>query len=508
MGLVKPVPDTFLRARTSFVFLVALAAGCANELGPSPRGVLLVSIDSLRADHLSCYGYRSATNPGLDTSPVIDRMLAASGARFTQAVSTTSWTLPSHMSMLTGLPAELHGVRELGLVLDDDKTLLAEVFRSAGWRTGGFWSGPNVHPFFGFGRGFEAYVDCSTSTVSDPEALFAIGPGLTAEEIDAKSADLKSLHGSSHVGQTGPRLVAAFDTWFDEIGDDERFFAFVHMWDVHYDYEPPPEFDRFDPSYAGRDNGVGVTERYPGTKPPAPRDLEHIIALYDGEILFTDHNVGRLLERLQRAGRLDDTLVVLTSDHGEEFREHGMFGHGNTLYEESVRVPLILRYPERVPAGTTVDATASLVDVAPTILELCDLPAPDGMWGRSLLPALGGDLAQRPAPMERTWMRPAPDTDEGFTVQSIRGVHSGTHKLVRETDRDGGRVYFFDLEADPTERSPIVTGQLGKGDARVVEARALWRDLDRRAAQLDAPGAMPEDLEQGLGAAGYLGDDR
>jgi arylsulfatase A-like enzyme len=280
------------------------------------------------------------------------------------------------------------------------------------------------------------------------------------------------------------------------------------MWDVHYDYEPPAEFDRFDPGYQGSESGIDVTERYPGTRPPTSRDLQRIVALYDGEIHYTDHNVGRLLDTLQRAGRLDDTLVVLTSDHGEEFREHGMFGHGNTLYEESIHVPLLVRFPARVAAGRAVDEPASLVDLAPTILDLCDLPVPNGTWGRSLVPLLAGDdLEPRPLPLERTWLRPAPDAPTGVSAQQIRGVHGGSHKLVRETESDGGRIWFFDLESDPAEKNPVVSGQLGKGDPRLFRARELWRELDRLSRDLGGPAAMPGRLEDDLEKAGYLGGD-
>ncbi len=483
------------------LFPLALACcACSHDVPEPPTGVLLISVDSLRADHLSCYGYRSPTRPELDTSPIVDRMLAASGTRFTCAVSTTSWTLPAHMSMLTGLPNELHGVRETGFPLSASHTLLAETFRDAGWRTAGFWSGPNLHPFFGFGRGFEAYVDCSTSRVTDGDALFGVHAGMDDGELSEKRTDLKAVHDGSHRGISGPTVVAAFSEWLEGVAAEERFFAFVHLWDVHYDYEPPPEFDLFYPGYRGRADGSDIDGRSTDRNPPKPDELRRIVSLYDGEIRFTDHNVGRILDRLVACGRLDDTLIVFTADHGEEFLEHNMLGHGNSLYEEVVRIPLILRYPPLIDGGRTIDVPVSLVDVAPTILDLCGLDAPQPFYGESLRLALSGDLERRELPLERSYLR----AGEELHLETIRAVHAGDYKLIRQTDEDGGKIFVYDLALDPREQAPRQSGALDRNDPRLRAARALWLGLDARAAELGAPAELPPALRRDLENTGYI----
>ena len=484
---MSPTPLPPRRLATALAAAIALAASCGSA-DESPRGVLLISIDSLRADHLSSAGYRSPTAPGIPTSPVIDRELAARGARFTGALSTTSWTLPSHMAMLSGRPDELHGVRDLPDRLPASVPLVQESFRAAGWRTAGFWSGPNLHPWFGFDRGFESYTDCSASAVANPEAFALADP-------DADQAAVMAAHDASHVGITGPKVVDAFDRWFDSIGDDEPFFAFVHLWDVHYDYEPPAEFDVFDPDYRGKVTGKDFMNLR--IRVGAKQDLEHLIALYDGELRFTDHNVGLLLARLEAAGRLDNTLVVLTADHGEAFAEHGVLGHKHSLHTEEVRVPLIMRFPGRVPAGHVVDDAVSLVDIAPTLLEFADLAPLDGQWGRSLVPLATGELdrlPERPMPLELTARH------DGYQHRGARWSSATVLDKTPGVPGDGG-LRLFDLARDPFEQRSIPQP---RRSPRVAEAEALWRELDAAAPAPRSAEALPEHLEDDLGKAGYV----
>jgi arylsulfatase len=453
----------------------------------------LISIDSLRADHLSCYGYRSATRPEIPTSPAIDAQLAAEGVLFEQAVSTTSWTVPAHKSLLTGLPDELHGGRTLG-PLHASRPLVSEAFQKAGWRTAGFFSGPNLHPWYGFGRGFERYVDCSNAPVEGGEQVFELA---SPEEL----ARMHDVQRASHQGVTGPKIVAAFDEWFGGLEQGERFFAFVHMWDVHFDYAAPPEDDVFFPEYDGWLDGSNYGELAKKTERD-PRDLQRLIALYDAEVRYTDRHVALLLERLRAAGRLDDTLVVLVSDHGEEFFEHGHFGHNRTLFEEVVHIPLILRYPRALPRGVRLRDVASLADVAPTILALCRLPRPSGpcaMWGRSLLPALDGELEARDAPLD---MRLKRENDP------LRGMRGAEHKFVR----DAAGLQYFELASDPLELAPHpFDDSKSTLVQRLVRAERMWADLLTCAEALGAgeTGAeMPEELLRRLNGLGYTESEK
>ncbi len=507
---VRPGGYSIKSARLAFalgcVLCMSSLWGCSEPA--TPRGVLFISVDSLRADHLSCYGYKSATKPDVATTPNIDRLLAREGTRYTQAVSTTSWTLPSHMAMLTGLPNALHGVRALGDRLHPSRTTLAESFRQAGWRTHGIWSGPNLHPFYGFDRGFDQYVDCSTSVVADPD-VFVRPDGKSAEQVGEQREALRNIHDGSHEGTTGQAIVKAFDDFVGDLSAEEPFFAFVHMWDVHYDYSAPQEYDRFDPAYTGEIHGQGVHDLHRRTPPPSERDILRIKALYDAEILFTDHNIGQMLNRLEAAGRLDDTLVVFTSDHGDEFMEHGAFGHNNTLYEEVVHVPLIMRWPANIPAGRVVDDLVGIVDLAPTVLDICRIPAPQEMWGRSLKPSFDGSLEERNLPMELTFLRGGRGEEAKVWEAQMRGLRAPDHKVIREPeDNPEVRTWFFDLAGDPLERQGRQVGPT-QGDDRIQSARTTWSELDAAAQKLERISGeeMPEDLIEDLTSSGYIGED-
>ncbi len=473
--------------------IVALAAtvtsagllGACGGGGERPRGVLLVSIDSLRADHLSCYGYESETAPGVPTSPNVDSLLADQGALFTNCVSTTSWTLPAHMAMLSGLPNELHGVRDQSHQLHDSQELLAQSFQRAGWRTAGFWSGPNLHPWFGFDRGFELYRDCSTVEVATGDVF--------GDRTAAAFERVVDLHNRSHQGITGPQVVAEFERWFAGVEDDERFFAFLHFWDVHYDYTPPAEHDIFFPGYEGTVTGERFRE-FVLRRPVDWDDVRRLESLYDGEIHFTDHNVARVLELLRERGRFDDTLVVFTSDHGDEFLEHKSFGHKKTLYDEVLRVPLVLRWPAAIPAGARVDGQVSLIDVAPTILDYCGLPRGAAMWGRSLRGAIEGELEPRDVPLELTAIA---------TGVYARGLRGEGFKVLHQPQRP---PLVYDLRRDPDEKVPLHGAEV----APLVErAAGAWEELELEAQRYGRAlsGELPPDLESDLRDQGYVGDD-
>jgi len=218
----------------------ALGAGCSDAAtsNSKPRpNIIVVSVDSLRPDHLGCYGY------GRSTSPTIDA-LAAGGVRFQSAVSTTSWTLPAHAAMFTGLYDSTHGLFDNGLRLAPEHATLAEELKKLGYSTAGFFAGPYLHPTFGFGDGFDVYTSCMTTTDA------------SASDAEVRR-DSHSREGKSHTDITGRRTVEAVTRWADSEPKDRPYFLFVHMWDVHYDFIPPAPYDRmFDPDYAGTFDGA------------------------------------------------------------------------------------------------------------------------------------------------------------------------------------------------------------------------------------------------------------
>jgi len=445
--------------------------------------VILVSIDSLRADHVGCYGYER------DTTPHLDRF-AREGVRFDQHVSSSSWTLPAHASLFTSVADSVHGcVEATGTALNPAYVTLAERFQEAGYATGGFYGGPYLDEAFGLGQGFDVYE----YPVTDLEARFP------SDRVEAWANNPNS-HAASHRGVTNELVYGAAQQWM-ATKKDTPFFAFVHLWDVHYDFTPPGEWaTRFDPGYTGPIDGAHFSKdhaRYHAGMDPA--DLRHLVALYDGEIGWTDTFLGKLRRDLEAWGVADDTVVAITSDHGTEFFEHGTKGHRQTLFDEVVRVPLVLWAPGLLDGARVIDGQTRMVDVGPTLLELADLASPADVMGQSLAPAArGGALEIDPVAVCELYTI-------GFQLRAVRTVDG---KYLTDESRDVPQ--WFDLGADPGEQSPG-TGQEAElgADLRAAYVRAL-EDLDAAIARRPG-GAVPTDLteriQDQLRANSYIGDD-
>ncbi len=454
----------------ALVAAVEVLAGTGCRRAPPPRNVVLVSLDTLRPDHLGCYGY------GRDTSPNIDR-LAAEGVLFETVVSSTSWTLPAHHALLTSLPDPVHGVLWDNHRLDEARITLAEVFREHGFRTGGVFTAPYLLPRFGFAQGFDDYLDATRydKRLRGPDVLVA-----------------------SEQGRTTPGALDRVASWLDR--DRSRpFFLFLHLFDIHPDLDPPPPFDTmFDPDYSGEVKGRDVFHN-PAIRPGMTRrDLDHLIALYDGEIRYVDEaGIGRLVELLDEHGLLDSTLLVITADHGEEFFEHGRFGHRWNLYDTTLRVPLVLWAPGLVPAGVRVPEMARIIDVMPTILELAGLPQSREGMGRSLVPAIGGRGAG-PVPAMFAEL-----TGGNLHVEALRGEGQA---LV--LDYEQTLLEHYDLVADPLQRAP----ETERSDPRVVDALGRFQNLREGLAAYrrslrwgrQEPEPMDPTTRQRLESLGYL----
>jgi choline-sulfatase len=435
--------------------------------------VLLVSIDSLRSDHLHSYGYERAT------SPTIDR-LAAGGTRFETVVAPASWTLPSHMTLLTAKPPSEHGVTSNDQRLKPGTVTLAEAFRRAGYATAGFVAAPYLLSMYGFDQGFDLYDD-SIAQVPRFESL---------------------------KGVTSPKSVALITRYLEDWSKGGRrkpFFVFFHLWDVHFDYNPPPPYDSmFDPDYEGNVTGVLLDRSI--NRNMNPRDLAHVVALYDGEIRYTDEHLGEVLETLRKLGILDDTIVVVTADHGEEFFEHGRKGHGQALYDETLLVPLVIRYPRAVAAGRVVSDQVRLMDVAPTVLELAGVPAPAG-FGTPPGTKYG-------AVSVASALRPEDDAAEAPSLLAFSRTTMG--KYTRTSVRTEGaklilrspgpmRVKYFDLRRDPDEKTnlsddPAVAGSAQKLGLTLLSWLGHWNAQPKFASPLDLPASQADRLR----ALGYI----
>jgi arylsulfatase A-like enzyme len=463
--------------RPSAALLAALTVGMVS-CGQRPAreqtrpDIILVSIDSLRSDHLGCYGYAR------DTSPTIDG-LAAQGARFVAAMSTTSWTLPAHAALFTGLFDATHGATYDGIRLSDEHMTLAEVLRQAGYHTAGFFGGPYLHSAFGLAQGFTHYQSCMTRIADD----------LPDDEVRGSARD------ASHADVTGPRLLEEVRGWLGTLGSGP-FFLFVHMWDVHFDYIPPPGYaERFDPDYAGSANFTDLP-RNPEVHAGMPqREREHLVALYDGEIRFTDEVLGKLLAELDRHGRFADALVVVTADHGEEFFEHGNKGHRGTLYDEVVRIPLVIRWPGHIGPGLVIEEPVQIVDLMPTLLALAGVELPVAVQGRDLSPLLeGGEISPAPALL---------DLQRG-RHNRLQGLRTRENKLL--VSSPGGTV-LFDLVRDPRELHPrrephdaLEAARL-ELEGRLAAARAFRDGLGERGG---IPTPIGREMRERLRSLGYL----
>jgi arylsulfatase A-like enzyme len=368
------------------------ASNALNRAAPRQPNVILITVDTLRADHIGVYGM-----PGAQT-PTIDR-LAHEGARFDRAICQLPQTNPSHAALLTGLYASTNGVK-IHMIdqLRSDAQTMADVFLQGGYRTGAIYSWVSLDPqFSGLNRGFQTYdgyVLNRSVIFSNPnlEQLAALYRQIEQKVPIVKTADAhlgssdeieRSLDGRADVTN------AAVFSWLDAHASSGPFFLWVHYYDPHYPYTPPAGFDHvLGLKYSGHVDGSIDTLKSieDGKLALTDADLGRLGELYQGEIAFTDSQIGRLVANLGSRGILDDTILVLTGDHGESFGEHGDWTHGMKVFESEVRVPLVMRYPARIPAGMTVSAPVQLIDVMPTLLELTGLRAAKPIQGTSLLP--------------------------------------------------------------------------------------------------------------------------
>ena len=433
-----------------------------RERGPADLDLVLVSIDTLRADHLPSYGYAR------ETAPFVAE-LAARGTLFEQAFAAAPSTSPSHMTMFTSQEPSVHGLlgNEALAVLPRGVPTLAERLRAEGLANGAATEGGAVTAGVGFERGFDSFQE---NPMPVPHR-----PGLQA-----------------------PVTFADALAWL-RAQRDRRSFLFVHTYEVHGPYRAPDAYARL---FEGDAPGLAGDPRLRPHQRPV---------LYDREIRFADDELRRFFAALEAEGRLAHTLVVVTSDHGEEFLEHGYLGHGATLPDEVLRVPLLLVGPG-IPAGRRVGTPVGHLDLLPTLLELLGAPPLPGARGASYAAlARGGaeDPARSPRPLfAETWFR------AGFGARGPQpveppsyAVRVGARKLVRVRDGSGFRDAYYDLARDPGEHHDLAA----EDPAAAAELRALLdahleRSAALRADVVDGASERPlhPEREDELRALGYL----
>ena len=430
-------------------------------VAPTDPNVLLIVVDTLRADHVSSYGYHRPTTPNLDR-------LAAVGVLFENAIANSSWTLPSHASLFTGeLPSD-HGA-DWELPLGSASLTLAEVLAARGYVTGGFSANTEyVTAAWGLDRGFSRFESHGSSLAED----------LTQTTLGRSLAltILPRLGYFDIVGRKRAHTVSEeFVTWLDRRKAGRPFFAFLNYFDAHDPYVPPTGHTlRFSPS-AHRGDSVNYQFQGDGfrRKPVlSMEDIQSAIDGYDECIAYVDSEIGKLVETLGQRGILDDTLIVVTSDHGEAFGNHDLFGHGNSLYMETLKVPLVLVWPHRIPAGRRVREIAGLNQVPATVLDLI-ADDPDGFPGRSLTDSWRTRSHQEPV---------FASLSPGRFLGSVRGYPAATGPISSlVTDRwhwllsDDGQTQLFDWRHDTSESENLA----GSGQGRARPLRTISRTASR-----------------------------
>ncbi len=414
---------------------------------------ILISIDTLRADHLGCYGYPRSV------SPAIDRF-AAGGVLFEDVTSPAPWTLPAHTSMLTGLYPSRHGVKSLTQRLDDSVPTLAEILADHGFRTAAFVNCSHLNRKHGLHRGFDEF-----------RYIFR-----SAGEIHP-----------SRIGDLALR-------WLDGAGGG-RFFLFLHFYDVHSDYRSKETYEKqFVRAYSGEADGTTAQfKRFrDGEIVFGDDDATHLVDLYDAQIRQIDDMMKRLFRKIDATGRFDDTVVMITSDHGEEFLEHGGVLHGRTHYREVSRVPLLIRGPGAA-GGARIREPASLIDIVPTALSNLELPAYNDADGIDL------NAGRRRGHGRRKERRLFAEADHNNAVRDSR-------RLVRDrrftchVDLVTGTVRLFDLARDPREKNDIGAGHPEKVKYFQKELEAF---MDTKGAAAPEVELSPAEIER-LKSLGYV----
>lgn len=445
--------------------LLVFPSACGRQGGGAPWNVLLITIDTLRADRLGCYGGAGVLTPNLDR-------LAAEGILFANAFAAMPITLPSHTSIMTGLYPRHHGVLSHAYTLAEEHRTAAELFHDQNYQTIAFVSSHVLDSGYGLDQGFDVYWE--------------------RFQYDPKEANRIRQRSGFDI------LTEAVINWSDRAAV-EPFFAWVHWFHPHKPYQPPPPFGKLYDHRRDKTLQADVEtfeEAWKGTIELAAGEVEELRRLYDGEVAYTDQQVGIALGHLQEKGLLDRTIVVVTADHGEMLYERERyFGHDIMLFDPSIRVPLILWAPGLVPAGKIIDTTVRSVDLLPTLAKLTGYDVPEGaVDGRSFLPAIQGDempdvpILAELFPPKKEWK-----TEPRHSVQMKEW------KLIRIDGEESPALY--NLKDDPGETNDLA----GADEKELDKLEGLLQKLTEVDVRMREGDLSPEE-ERRLRALGYLGN--
>ena len=414
--------------------LVMIAWWSYSQLPPdfpicSDCNVILISLDTLRADHMGSYGYFRDTSPNIDS-------FARQSILFKNAFSHSSWTAPSHASLFTSFyPSDLNIIfHPAPNRLPESARTIAELFSENGYATAGFTGGGYVSTDYGFSQGFDLYTSNGLRQENNQESIY---------------------------------------DWLEK-HRQKKFFLFIHNYNVHRPYTPPEPYKKYytNDTYTGSIedlmDSIRVDYEQDGSISKRKQEYDYIVSQYDAEINYVDELIGDLLEKLSQEGFMDNTIIVLTSDHGEEFLEHGSFGHMRTLYDEVLSVPLILYAPD-LPQGIVVERQVGLVDVFPTLLDLVGFERQESIRGESLVSPIYRDRGGKVI-LSETGTMATMHLPKGVNVRYLKSARTRDYKVIydqkmmypqRETNEDKTSLdavlsyHLFDLSSDPRETRDV-----------------------------------------------------
>ncbi len=412
--------------------------------------ILLIVMDTVRADHLSCYGYERPTTPHLDR-------LAEEGVRYANAISTGCWTVPTHSSLFTGTYPSFHGARDGHPILNPNAQTMAALLKAYGYQTVGFtnigWLTENT----GLIRGFDTFLP--VYRLYQGRSIPVLARRVLAKLVSVLTGG--KLTGASTTNQQVKR-------WLTHRNPEQPFFMFINYAEAHAPYRPPRSFaQRFLEPY-----GLNLAEALQVNQDPlkhmagaavmAEKDFEVLRTLYDAELAYLDTRLGELFSYLDQQDLLDQTMIIVLADHGENLGDHGMLGHKWCLYDTLLRIPLIIRYPSHFPSGTTVENQVQVVDIFPTMLDILDIQEKgirDQLQGFSLLPDQVSNHPRQFAVAEwtgRSWkddFRKYPGFDYTQFERDLKAIRTHQFKYIWASD---GQHELYDIAKDPTESRNLV----------------------------------------------------
>lgn len=463
--------------------------------------VLILMLDTARAQNFSCYGYGRSTTPNIDA-------IASEGVVFEQAIATGCWSLPSQVSLLSGMFPIKHGAHELRLRYDHPYPLLPEILRQEGYHTLGISPNSWMSDEFGVTHGFDTYLKLwqfwhtMPADIAQPPLVQRVNRFYSRYVFPRRNR-------ARHVNRYLMQHLAK---------STEPFFGYAIFWDTHLPYHSHGKH-----ATAWLPDGVTLTQArrvnrshlkyFAGEAPMSERDFDILRACYDGALATIDEEVGRLISHLRQRNLLDRTLLIITSDHGENLGEHGLMSHAYSLHDTLIRVPLIIRYPECFAAGQRVAHQVQLTDILPTVLDVAQIQAPQvraEFQGESLLaPPPDPETARHayaellaPHPSMRTINRRnnvPEDTPRPAYDHALRCLRSLTHKLIWASD---GQHALYDLQADPHETTNRFATE-PKLASELMDILEAWQPPHGELLQ-ESPPALDPALHQRLRDLGYI----